>query len=170
MHRFFRGVRIFKRILEEVVLADIRIRLIENRILRHIIRRNTLHIFIYFCIEPSLRFRNIVHFQFTFCGLFYWFSVFQTAQYLLSPLNDCSLFSSIKRLMYRVDFLRISSLFIFLLVHSSGNFSLRIRNISLITRTRLRSLAFLRDIVQKTNAQIGKDIIIMTHHFVNWSK
>lgn len=70
--------------------------------------------------------------------------------YLWSFLNESSPVNFIKRLIYRVDFLRISSLLIFLLVHSSGNFSLRILNISLITRTRLRSLAFLRDIMQKS--------------------
>lgn len=74
----------------------------------------------------------------------------KTAQYLWSFLNESSPVNFIKRLIYRVDFLRISSLLIFLLVHSSGNFSLRILNISLITRTRLRSLAFLRDIMQKS--------------------
>lgn len=152
MHQFFKCVRIFERILELVVLTDIWIRIIESRVLHHIIRRKTLYSFIHFCNESSLRFRNIVHFQFIFSSIVFRFSEpdSKTAQYLWSFLNESSPVNFIKRLIYRVDFLRISSLLIFLLVHSSGNFSLRILNISLITRTRLRSLAFLRDIMQKS--------------------
>lgn len=156
MHQFFRCVRIFERILELVVLTDIWIRIIESRVLHHIIRIKTLYSFIHFCNESSLRFRNIVHFQSIFLvdifSIVFRFSEpdSKTAQYLWSFLNESSPVNFIKRLIYRVDFLRISSLLIFLLVHSSGNFSLRILNISLITRTRLRSLAFLRDIMQKS--------------------
>lgn len=156
MHQFFRCVRIFERILDLVVFTDIWIRIIESRVLHHVIRRNTLYslfIFAMNLLSDSVLLSTFnLFFLVDISSIVFRFSEpdSKTAQYLWSFLNESSPVNFIKRLIYRVDFLRISSLLIFLLVHSSGNFSLRILNISLITWTRLRSLAFLRDIMQKS--------------------